>query len=77
MARSSYIYLAFNHADELLGAWTVKHELIKVAKHVVKRTPKYRDYRFAKVVRTIDGTSAGMGNHHVKDIAEEILGLAR
>ena len=70
MARSSYIYLVWNHADELLGAWTVKHELIKVAKHVKGGHP---DYRIDRVIRTRDGTSAGMGNHWVADITEEIL----
>lgn len=70
MARASNIYICFNHADELLGAWTVKHELIKVAKHVKEG---HQDYRVAKVLRTRDGTSAGMGNHFVADITEEVL----
>jgi len=70
MARSHAVYIAFNHADELLGAWTVKHELVKVAKHVKSGHP---DYRVTKVLRTRDGTSAGMGNHFVTDITEEIL----
>ena len=74
MARSSHIYIAWNHADELLGAWTVKHELIKVAKLNAKQsTYTYRDYQFAKVIRTRDGSCAGEGTHQVFDITDEIL----
>jgi hypothetical protein len=53
MARSTYIYIAYNHADELLGAWTVKHELLNYRDRVLEQ--KDKDYHIAKVIRTRDG----------------------
>jgi len=70
MARSSYIYLSWNHADELLGAFTVKHELVKAGKRALTG---HKDYVVYRVIRTRDGTMAGTERHLVVDITDEIL----
>lgn len=70
MARSSYVYIAYNHANELLGAFTVKHELITRADRAAQN---HIDYRFAKVYRVKDGSVAGEPEHRCVDITREIL----
>lgn len=71
MARASYIYIAYNHADEIIGAWTVKHELVTHARYALSLS---RDYRVFRVLRTRDGSAAGDDSHQVEDISEQIYG---
>ena len=76
MARSSYVYLAWNHADELLGAWTAKHELItygKDAKGLRGSTPAHKDYWVARVLRVPDGKGALDFFYKAVDMTDEIL----
>lgn len=76
MARSSYIYLAWNHADELLGAWTVKHEMVtygKDAKGLRGGLPKHPEYHVVRALRVPDGNGAGNHGYKAVDITEEIL----
>ena len=70
MARSSYIYVVFNHADELLGAWTVKHELKTYAKDALNC---HRDYQVYRVIRVPDGMGAGCERYRATDISDEFI----
>lgn len=76
MSRSTYIYLGFNHADELLGAWTVKHELVTYGKDAMGLRGglvMHSDYHVARVTRVCDGSAAGQPDHRAVDITEEVL----
>lgn len=70
MSRSTNIYIAYNHADELLGGWTVKHELKTYAQDALDC---HRDYRVAKVMRVPDGMGAGCGDYRATDITKDFL----
>ena len=67
MARSSYIYLLQHSDGEIMGAWTVKHEMVTQLEKLVRGVRGFRlDYR---VIRMKDGGSTP--THHIP--WEEIL----
>lgn len=69
MARSIYIYLAYNHAEELLGAWTVRYELVAYGKSTLTC---HRDYQIRRAVRVKDGIGAGCETYQCDDITKSI-----
>lgn len=77
MARSTHIYIAYNHAHELLGAFTVKHELVTYGKRAIglrgAAWAMHPDYQVAHVIRVPDGSAAGQERHKALDITDEIL----
>ena len=78
MARSHRIYIAFNQHHELLGAFTVKHELISHFKRLKERLPcdpslLDADYDVAQVLAVPDGRCAGWADYECRDITAEIL----
>ncbi len=53
MARSEYIYLLQHLDGEIIGAWTVKHEMVTLLEKMVKAVRDLQhDYR---VIRMRDG----------------------
>ena len=74
MARSSYIYICFNHADELLGAWTSKRDLKAYVKDSLLC---HRDYWVSQILWVPDGLGAGCEAYRSKDVTKDFIGANR
>lgn len=72
MARSTYIYIARNEHGELLGASTVKHELLCFLRAWPANARQHSWGKEWQVLRMRDGSSVLKYSHKVDDITDQL-----